>query len=343
MPSLLRIVGVVLGIAMIVLVIVVSRRASGRTIVVPLLVIGIGLLAISVAPDVVRPVQDFIGLGDQPVGRIITVLVFSVMIAYLLIFFVFAKAERQTQRIRRLIRALSAAQLEQEQLSGEPGGVLVVIPAYNEAESLPGVIAEVPPTVAGLHTAHPRRRRRVARRDPPGGDRERRPRRQPPGQRRPGRRAPDRLPDRRAARRRGRRHARRRRPARPGRDGALVAPIVAGEADFVVGSRRQGSYEREAGRRLDGPQRRDRRVHPPDQPARRHPCQRRRERLPGDPGEPPGRDRVHRGPVPQPGAAARGGPGRAADPRGAGHDPGPDRPAPRRRAGRSATATASCG
>jgi hypothetical protein len=247
MPSLLRIVGVVLGIAMIVLVIVVSRRASGRTIVVPLLVIGIGLLAISVAPDVVRPVQDFIGLGDQPVGRIITVLVFSVMIAYLLIFFVFAKAERQTQRIRRLIRALSAAQLEQEQLSGEPGGVLVVIPAYNEAESLPGVIAEVPPTVAGLHThilvvddASRDATRRVATANgahvvthPVNG-----------GQG--------------AALQTGYLIAERldvevvvtldadgqHVPAEMER---LVAPIVAGEADFVVGSRRQGSYEREAG------------------------------------------------------------------------------------------------
>ena len=74
------------------------------------------------------------------------------MISYILIFFVFAKAERQTQRMRRLIRALSAAQLEQELLGENAGGVLVVIPAYNEAESLPGVLAEVPKTVSGRPT-----------------------------------------------------------------------------------------------------------------------------------------------------------------------------------------------
>ena len=117
-----------------------------------LLLVALTLLAISVVPDIVRPVQDFIGLGDQPVGRIVTVLVFSVMVAYLLIFLVFVKAERQTQRIRRLIRALSAAQLEQTQIGENVGGVLVVVPAYNEAESLPGVLAEIPATVGGRPT-----------------------------------------------------------------------------------------------------------------------------------------------------------------------------------------------
>jgi hypothetical protein len=232
---------------MIGVVIVATRRAASRAIVTPLLLVGVGLLVISAAPDIVSPVQNFIGLGDQPVGRIITVLVFSVMIAYLLIFFVFAKAERQTQRMRRLIRALSAAQLEQELLGENAGGVLVVIPAYNEAESLPGVLAEVPKTVSGRPTriivvddASRDGTRRVAIANgahvvthPVNG-----------GQGSAlqtgyliaerlgvevvvtldadGQHAPDEME-------------------------RLVGPIIADEADFVVGSRRAGSYEREAG------------------------------------------------------------------------------------------------
>jgi hypothetical protein len=247
MPSLLRLVGVVVALAIVGTVVLLTRRDANRAIVVPLLFIGFGLLAISVAPDVVRPVQDFIGLGDQPVGRIITVLVFSVMIAYLLIFLVFAKAERQTQRIRRLIRALSAAQLEQEQLGDHPGGVLVVIPAYNEAESLPSVLAEVPATVAGRPT-------RVIVVDDASRDGTRR-----------------------VAIANGAHVVTH--PVNGGQGSALqtgyliaerlgvevvvtldadgqhvpaemerlVGPIIAGEADFVVGSRRAGSYEREAG------------------------------------------------------------------------------------------------
>ncbi len=247
MPSSLRIVGAVIAVAVLLLVVLLARRDANRAIVLPLLVIGIGLLAITVMPDIVRPVQDFIGLGDQPVGRIITVLVFSVMLAYGLIFLVFAKAERQTQRIRRLIRALSAAQLEQGDAASQAGGVLVVIPAYNEAESLPAVLGEVPQTVAGRAT-------RVLVVDDASRD---------------------------ATRQAAVAHGAHvvTHPVNGGQGSALqtgyliaerlgvdvvvtldadgqhvpaemerlVAPIVADEADFVVGSRRSGTYEREAG------------------------------------------------------------------------------------------------
>jgi hypothetical protein len=247
MPSSLRLVGIIVAIVILALAVALSRRDANRALIVTLLLVAMTLLAISVVPDIVRPVQDFIGLGDQPVGRIVTVLVFSVMVAYLLIFLVFVKAERQTQRIRRLIRALSAAQLEQAQIGENVGGVLVVVPAYNEAESLPGVLAEVPPAVGGRAT-------RVLVVDDASRD---------------------------ATRRVAVEHGAHvvTHPVNGGQGSALqtgyliaerlgvevvvtldadgqhvpaemerlVGPILAGEADFVVGSRRSGTYEREAG------------------------------------------------------------------------------------------------
>ena len=247
MPSILRLVGLFVAIVVVGIVIVLARRGTNRAIVVPLLLIGIGLLTISVAPDVVRPITDFFGLGDQPVGRIITVLVISVMLAYGLIFYTLLKAERQTQRMRRLIRALSAAQLEQVQLGEHAGRILVVIPAYNEAEALPAVLDEVPPTVAGIAT-------RVLVVDDASRD---------------------------ATRRVALEHGAHvvSHPVNGGQGSALqtgyliaerlgveivvtldadgqhvpaemerlVGPIVADEADFVVGSRRSGTYEREEG------------------------------------------------------------------------------------------------
>ena len=247
MPSSLRLVGIIVALVILAIAVVLSRRDTNRPLIVTLLLVALTLLAISVVPDIVRPVQDFIGLGDQPVGRIVTVLVFSVMVAYLLIFLVFVKAERQTQRIRRLIRALSAAQLEQTQIGENVGGVLVVVPAYNEAESLPGVLAEIPATVGGRPT-------RVLVIDDASRDttrqvcaRARGPRRDPSGQRRPGIGAPDRVPDCRATRRGRRRDARRGRPARAGRDGAARAadPGGRGRLRRRVAAIRQ--LEREAG------------------------------------------------------------------------------------------------
>ena len=116
-----------------------------------LLLVGVGLVAVSVAPDLVRPIQNILGLEGEPLGRLVTLLVLTTAVAYLLVFFALGRAERANQRVSRLVRALSAAQLEAA--DGEDwGGVLICIPAYEEADSLPAVLAEIPNEVAGLRT-----------------------------------------------------------------------------------------------------------------------------------------------------------------------------------------------
>jgi hypothetical protein len=151
--SLLRIAGVVL--ALIVIGLAVSRlrrRGNGsRVPAVGLLLIGLGLGAVAIAPDLVRPIQNILGLEGEPLGRLVTLLVMTTAIAYLLVFAALARAERANQRVSRLVRALSAAQLEAA--GGDDwGGVLVCIPAYDEADSLPAVLANIPSEVAGLRT-----------------------------------------------------------------------------------------------------------------------------------------------------------------------------------------------
>ena len=130
---------------------------------------------------------------------------------------------------------------------GESAGVrtLVFIPAWNEEASLAAVVADVREHLPGRR--HPRRRRRLDRRDHGAGARVRRPRRHPalqPGARRG---AADRLPHACArattiffhALRRLRllRPPRRRRPAPPAEVARLLAEVEADRADLVIGSR----------------------------------------------------------------------------------------------------------
>ena len=128
------------------------RGAGSRVPAAGLLIVGLGLGAIAIVPDLVRPIQGWLGLEGEPLGRLVTVLVVSVAIAYMLLFYALARADRANQRVSRLVRALSAAQVEAAKVGAGWGGVLVCIPAYNEAESLPAVLAEVPTEVAGLKT-----------------------------------------------------------------------------------------------------------------------------------------------------------------------------------------------
>jgi hypothetical protein len=152
--SLLRLAG--LGLALLLILVAVARLrrrgAGSRVPALGILVTGLGLGVVAIAPDLVRPIQDILGLEGEPLGRLVTVLVISTAIAYLLVFYALGRAERANQRISRLVRALSAAQLEASPDGRRWGGILVCIPAYEEAASLPAVIAEVPTEVAGLKT-----------------------------------------------------------------------------------------------------------------------------------------------------------------------------------------------
>jgi hypothetical protein len=152
--SLLRLVGIVFAVIIVLVAIGrMRRRGSGsRVPAVGLLLVGLGLGVVALVPDLVRPIQDWLGLEGEPLGRLVTVLVVSVAIAYLLLFYALGRADRANQRVSRLVRALSAAQVEAAKIGAGWGGVLVCIPAFNEAESLPAVIAEVPDEVAGLRT-----------------------------------------------------------------------------------------------------------------------------------------------------------------------------------------------
>jgi hypothetical protein len=155
MPSLLRIAGFTLALALAWLAAGRLRRAGSgsRVPAFGLLLVGLGLGAIAVFPDLVRPIQGVLGLSGEPLGRLVTVLVVTVALGYLLVFYALARADRANQRVSRLVRALSMAQIETSRLGGgRLGGVLVCIPAYEEADNLPGVLAEVPAAVGGLPT-----------------------------------------------------------------------------------------------------------------------------------------------------------------------------------------------
>ncbi len=128
----------------------IARAGSGSRVPgIVRLVIGLALLAVAIWPDLVRPLQDVLGLEGAPLGRLVTVLIVAVAAGYLLLLHALGRAERANQRLSLLVRSQAVARRV-----GQPGehwgGILVCIAAFNEAETLPPVLAGIPENVAGL-------------------------------------------------------------------------------------------------------------------------------------------------------------------------------------------------
>lgn len=150
--SLLRIAGLVIGLLLLVGGLRrIGRSGSGSRVPGALRALaGIALLVVAAFPDLVRPLQDILGLEGEPLGRLVTVLIVAVAACFLVALYALGRSERASQRVGRLVRAIAAAQIAAR--PGERwGGILVCIPAFNEAETLAAVLAEVPAETAG-HT-----------------------------------------------------------------------------------------------------------------------------------------------------------------------------------------------
>jgi hypothetical protein len=246
-PSLLRLAGAGLGLAVLLLALLHRRRGASRALFGLELLGTIGLLLVAAFPDQVGGLQAFFGISDQPLSRLVTLLIITTAILFGFVLYALNRAERASARVSRLIYSLSAAQVEHDSAHGRLGGVLVCIPAYNEEESLPGVLSEIPPAIDGVpthvlviddassdRTAHVARSlgARVITQPVNGGQG--------------------------AALQTGYLVAERLGvdvvvtldadgQHNPGELGRLVRPILGDRADFVAGSRRLGSYEMEEG------------------------------------------------------------------------------------------------
>lgn len=149
--SLLRVAGLVLGALLLASGTrrIVRAGSGSRVPGVVRLLAGAGLVVIAALPDLVRPLQDILGLEGEPLGRLVTVLIVAVATCFLLVLYAIGRADRATQRIGRLVRSLAAAQIAAP--AGDRwGGVLVCIPAFNEADTIAAVLEEVPDAVGTL-------------------------------------------------------------------------------------------------------------------------------------------------------------------------------------------------
>jgi len=150
---LLRIVGLVVAVILLGLVVSRFRRRSltlGDALVMAS--VALGLTVVAIVPSAVDPLLTELGFPPGDERRVIGVLVLSNILTIALLFRAFAKTDQLEHRLGDYADRIASrmfARTYDHDVDGS-GRAVIVIPAFNEESSLPEVLAAMPKQLHGL-------------------------------------------------------------------------------------------------------------------------------------------------------------------------------------------------
>jgi GT2 family glycosyltransferase len=113
--------------------------------------LSLALVLLGLLPDILNNFLGFFSFEKGNGGRLIGLLTFSNLVAYLLIYVILTRNNRIEYTLDRLVRELAKKEFKQTYGSSQ-APLYIVIPAYNEAENIGAVLAQIPNQVLGLKT-----------------------------------------------------------------------------------------------------------------------------------------------------------------------------------------------
>ena len=148
----IRIVG--LAIAGAVAAFAISRRSALRNIdVIILLLIALGLATVA-GTELLDTILGAFSFQRSNGTRIVGVAVFAILILFLLVIRALSQSSRMTRELSGVLEGLA---WEQFRIDGHPqrfrDRIGILIPAYNEADSIGWVLDRIPETVCGVETS----------------------------------------------------------------------------------------------------------------------------------------------------------------------------------------------
>ncbi|RMG98546.1 MAG: glycosyltransferase [Deltaproteobacteria bacterium] len=146
----LRILGAVLGLAVFVHAFVRFRhRHIGRGEAALRFLFAVLVTAVSIEPDVVNGLAALLAMDSKTWGRLLALLVLSNLALWLLLFRERGKVAKIAHHLDEVVRhvARSSGARGLERLEG--AGILVGLPALDEAENLPSVLQRIPEEIEG--------------------------------------------------------------------------------------------------------------------------------------------------------------------------------------------------
>jgi hypothetical protein len=128
------------------------RRDISRLNLIITAVLSAGILILAIAPNVFNPLFDLFNFKVGNQRRLIGVLLFAVIIEFALIVRNLSATDTAIRSIRILVEALAVQAFDWDRAKQLPDGnrIIVIMPAYNEAQNIGAVIHSMPDQVEGL-------------------------------------------------------------------------------------------------------------------------------------------------------------------------------------------------
>lgn len=148
----LRIAGFIIGIIGLMATFIIYRGPKWkRANFVLFTLFNLSLVIVSLNPDVVNFIRDMLALKTSQRGRVIALLIISSIFLFLYSIHTNSKLDKYQLQFDRLIRSLGANTLEESTAVFEKiKPIMIVIPAYNEADNLKEILSRFPSTSGGV-------------------------------------------------------------------------------------------------------------------------------------------------------------------------------------------------
>lgn len=148
----LRIIGSIIGVIGLIATFVIYRGPKWkRGNFVLFTLFNLCVIIVSLNPDVVNFIRDLLALKTSQRGRIIALLIISNIFLFFYSIFTNSKLDKYQLQFDRLIRSLGADNLkERAAVLEQIKPIMIIIPAYNEAENLKEILPRIPDRINGL-------------------------------------------------------------------------------------------------------------------------------------------------------------------------------------------------
>ncbi|MGE5459942.1 MAG: DUF2304 family protein [Solirubrobacterales bacterium] len=150
----LRILGGVFAVAFFVLAAVRYRqRQVSRLSLIISWLISLVVLVLAIDPSLFNPLFEVFNFQPRSGQRLTAVLLFGVVVLFLLVIRMQSEADTSERSIRLLVESLGQADFDWAAAERLPSGkrIVVISPAYNEAENVGAVIEAMPREIDGYH------------------------------------------------------------------------------------------------------------------------------------------------------------------------------------------------